>query len=375
MNFIHMTEIATTPTTEQAQQKPKYSPSMAQILGKDVYGNPLNAEPAAQTTPNPAEPPKVETPATPAAATPAPVTPPVEDEDAKFLARYNKIHGTEFESIADISKPKHTPTKEEIEAQENKERIEAFEYALENKLFTKEDYDNSVIAKAKPAEEIAKKIFIEEYKAEFPNAKDSEAEEEFKEFYGLHHEADSARFKLGQKKIKEVADNYMKQFEKIDNHVDSYKEYKTVAEKQKNFKSNLKVVSETLPTEMTFTIPVEGKETGETYSFPISEDMKKDIYTEFSKNNWAFNAFDAANSQVKEKDLLEAMKNTLQAKYFTKMVEHVAAEHGKKQRMGLLAELKGVPATTAGQPTINSAPTLPPKVVARSEQARQRLGL
>lgn len=350
---------------------------MAKILGKDVHGNALDdagnpiVAPAAVETP---------APETPVAVNPepaAPVVAEVEDEDAKFLARYNKIHGTEHQSIKDITTSKRNPTKEEIEEAEKQERLEAFDWALQNKVFDKDTYDKAVVEKAKNPRDIAFALFTEEYNAEFPNSKPEDVEESFKDFYGEYSDADSARYKLGQKRIKETASNYLKQFENIDKHVDSYKEYKTGAEKVKSFKNTLRAVSETIPSELSFEVPVEkdGKTENVTYSFPVTDDMKKDIFSEYSKNNWAFDAFNAGSREVKEKDLLSAMQNTIFAKHAIKMVQHVAGEHGKKMRQELLAELAAVPARTTPKPNVLNAPAAPTPVVVRSENTRQRLGM
>lgn len=360
MNFICMSE----PVVNQPAEPRRMSPHMARILGvPETPETPVVTAPptaAPSPAPNPTDNP------------PAPVV----DEDTAFLTRYNKIHGTEFTTIKEITNPKPQPTREEIEAAEQQEKADAFDWALKSGVFKKEDYDKSVIEKSKSARDIAFGLFADEYKAENATAKDDEIEQKFKEFYAEYDEPDTWRHKQGQKQMKKVADEYLKQFNNIDSHYDSYKQYKTVAEKSKAFKSTLKGVAESLPSEITFEIPVEkeGKTENIAYAFPVDADMKEDIYKEYSKNNWAFDAFGAAQNEVKAKDLIEAMTGTLNAKYVGKMIQHIASEHGKRMRQDLLAELKGIPVTKPA-PSILSAQAPITVPVIRSTAAKERIGV
>ena len=285
---------------------------------------------------------------------------PADDEDARFLKRYNKLHGTEYTSVDEIGKPKNTPTKEELEAAERQEKDEALSFALKAGIFQREDYDKYVQDKAKSTRELALAVFSARYAEAFPDAKPGEAEEKFSDYFDEGESETSWKRKLREKEMAELAQSHLSKYDKIEKHVDEYRNVKSMDEQVKSFRKKINEVAETLPSQISFEIPmlVDGKEVKASYPFTVTPEIKAEIAKLYNKNNEGFNRF-ASNREkpATESEILKAMESTVTAKYFNDIIAHVASEHGK----AVLQNIKNIPTrqTTPSLPTGGMAPAAP----------------
>lgn len=287
---------------------------------------------------------------TPAAA---PVTSVSEDVMLKW---YNEKFGTSFKTVQELEQhntPKPAPkpkTKEEIAEEEEAERREALQWALENKKFKQEDYDKHVIDKSKSPRQIALEVFSNDYKEINPNADASEIEDAFKEEFGEEESENSFRRKIGQKRIAELANGFLKNYETIEKNVDNYREYKTLSEKAKTFKAQVKSVLDELPKEMSFSIPVESLDAkgapvvqNYDYKLALTPEMTEKLRKVYLEKNTAFETFGAAHREVKNEQIANAAMFDLKSELFDTVVAQIAKEHGQRVKMETLASVRGIP--------------------------------
>lgn len=289
--------------------------------------------------------------------------------DDELIALANKRFGTSFASADDL-KPKAKPSKEELEAAEEKLKTESFEWAIGTGRIKLDEYNKYVAEKDKNPREIALAVFGNELRQEGPKITDAEVEEIFKDTYHEDADTDTRLYTQGQKQIQKLANIYLKEISsKVEGYEDDFKGFQSVQSRFKDFGGQVKERFETLSKENEISVSYKGAEDKEeTIKIPFSFDdadlaaVRKQFQAEEM-----FYAYGADKGAVDAKKLDAGIRHHLSARVFDKVLKQVAIKSAETAGLNMLAYLSGkkIPQVAAtipgtGQNTL-PAPKDPPK--------------
>jgi hypothetical protein len=290
---------------------------------------PATTQPQPETTQPPTTQPQTTQPET---------TQPVND-DADLIAKL-KERGINVDKLDDLKKPIHKePTEEEKKEADKKKKEEALKYGLDQKLYSKEDYDSYVLDAAKPATDIAFQLFKDNFLAEIKGTSeegsftDEDIKEEFNQAYNLTANEDSAKRKLGEKAIQKVADSYLKdKYGKILSVDDKYTSFQTELVKAGQYKEVVDKAFGSLPEKITYKvdgIDVDFKLT------PEIVDQVKAVYYDPK-------AYRAFGKEATAENLVQAIQKTISTTALEQLITEVAQGYHATQLANLKLGRQGI---------------------------------
>lgn len=159
-------------------------------------------------------------------------------EDA--VLKYLKEQGIDAKSIGDL-KPKPEPehlTSEQITANKEKRTQDAVQFAFQNNVFSKKEYDKFISFQSLPKVDVVKEDFIAKLKLTEPDIDDKDAEERFKEVFHLYEDEDTWKYKFGMSEVEKNYDNILNtKYGKIAGIEDVYDNVTKNLNNAKKFKS------------------------------------------------------------------------------------------------------------------------------------------
>lgn len=263
---------------------------------------------------------------------------PAEMSDDDFLKLLEKKTGKKVTSVDELKAPPKPPTAEEIKAAEEQEATEALEWALGSGKVKKDAYENAIKDKGKSKREIALQLFTNELQEGDKSLSHEECEERFAEYYCETEPEDSWKRVKALKEMNSTADAYLAQYSEIDNLPTSYKEYRTTAQRQKDYNKQLSAVAKELPTKLEFEVPYEGidgaKETLK-YEVAVDDKIPAQLIKEFQKLGETSFGFD-----VKPEALSAELNYHLKARMIDKIIPALLEKHTDKVLTDAMAKLK-----------------------------------
>lgn len=312
---------------------------------------PAPVEPVAATPNTPVVPGPQTAPETPVAAAPSAA----EISDEQFEMELAKRTKGKIKSLSDLNPPA-PKSAEEIQAAIEKEKQDAFQWALANGKTKQEDYDKAILGRAKTNREIALNLFSEEVLAINSKATPAEIEEQFKDAYGEELDEDSPLRKLRQRQMDKLADEYRAAIGKdIDNIEPAYKEYQQSLRHKADYDKQVDEVLQEAPAALNFPVKytnAAGAEVEMDLAYEIEpsdlKQLKKDMRSE-----GIYQSMGGAEREFKKAELQEAFNYNLKALAFDKMIAKIASDAANKAAMDTAAHYKSIPAR---QPNPSGAP-------------------
>ena len=260
----------------------------------------------------------------PASSAPAPQ----KSEDDIFLEVLNKRNKTSFATIAEYEeslRPAPQKTKEEIEAEEEKFKNEAFKWKIDTDKEFKSKYEKRIADKEKSDRQIALTAFAAEVRSESKDTSDEEIEEMFKDTFHEDAEEGSARRNQGDKLIKKLASDYRNaNYGEVDKYVDQYRDVVSYGQKVQSYEKSAKEAIKGLPDKITQKVSFPGPD-GKDIEMDISVDVTDEDKKALNKSYWHANSTEAekhflflggGENPVSEDTMAASVNSTLLSRKF-----------------------------------------------------------
>lgn len=351
---------------EQAVEQTKF-PLLAKAMGEEVKAEvaPEVVAPVVIATPTPG----VASPEV-IAAEPV-VAKPNYDElsDEELLKITNKRFGTSYKSVDEI-KPVVAKSKEEIEAENEKFKKDAFNWAVGSGRVKLDDYNKSISEKEKNSRDIALSIFGAQLRLEDAKITNEEIEETFIDTFHEGQMDDNPRlYKIGQNQIASMADGYRSQINsKVEGYEDDYKNVQQVQSRATNYGKQVKTLFEDLAAENNVEIEYEvtpGKTEKVLIPYSLDKTDMDSVRKQFLSDDM-FLAYGADKDDVDVKKLQAGVEHHLNAKTFKKVLAQVAKKSAETANLNMEAYLKGIKNNPA--PTLQGNLTIPVSRVTEPNQ-------
>lgn len=307
---------------------------------------------------------RVETPAATAAPVtedtniePAPVAPtePVvvktemSDEDfEKELARRTK---GSIKSLAELQPPVKK-TQAEIEAEEEKEKVDALEWKLSTGTITRKDYEAAILERAKSSRDIALSVFAAEMKEIQADISDEDIEEQFRDYYMEEADDTDPKRKMRLKEMNKVADTQRKERSGFLDTIDP--EYKTFKEKQANKKAistQVDAIFESIPNEISSTSKYKnaaGEDVDVSVTYKIDDAELKAIKKEARANALGyFEQIGISANEVKDAAIANEINSIIRGRLHEKMLANAITEAASKGMRDAEVYYKNIPVRNA----------------------------
>ena len=263
-----------------------------------------------------------------------------DEEKDKMLAR---LTGGKIKSRSELETPV-VKSAEELAAEAEKRKTDAFTWAIESGKIKKADYDKALVEKSKSNREIALSIFTSELQAEDKDITAEDAEEMFRDTYHEDKDPDTKLFKIGQKEMNKQAEAYRKEkFSAIDNIEPEYDNYTKGENNYSAYKKQVKAISAELPEKLTITIPFKGangEDTEISYEIPVDEKVKTKILNEFiAQNTYSNISKSAGDKGIDEKALAAEITYHIKARMFDEVLPKAIKESREQEREATIVYL------------------------------------
>lgn len=282
--------------------------------------------------------------------------------DDEVNALIEKRTGGKVKSLAELNKPE-PKTAAELELEKEQKKSDALSWGIENKKLTRDQYDAAIIGKSKTDREIALNLFTAEMQADDKDITLEEAEEMFNDAYH-QDDPESKLYKVGQKEIAKLANNYRKEnFGILDTVEADYDTFSQTQDQYKGYRNTVKEVAAELPTEMEIRQPykyLDGKEEDIVYKIALDEKAVNKLIADASSEDsfLAENFF--SNGKMDKKLLLKKLTHNLKAIAYDTVVAELLKQNTKEveTRMEVVLGNKrnGAPPLNNGAQNIKSAP-------------------
>jgi hypothetical protein len=321
-----------------------------------------NAAPASE----PAVPAAEIKPAQVPAAEPAKPTPQsvnvdeMSDEDKDALVA--KLTKGKFKKISDLTPPVQK-TKEELAAEEEKEKTDSLGWAITSGKVTAKAYEEAMAEKSKSNREIALAIFANELKEINDKFTPEEIEEQFKDYYLEDGDETTTGRQLRLKEMNRLAENYKKEKSGfLDTILPDYKSSKSLEANKELIGQRIDEAFEAFVPKITTAskyVGASGEEVSFDVEFAPDEQEIKAVRKEVRKS--MTNMLSTLGVEAKDIDptlINNEINNVLKSRQFDKAIAHVAAESAKKAKMDTEAYYKTIPNRTPNFNTANQAATV-----------------
>lgn len=249
-----------------------------------------------------------------------------------------ELTGGKIKKLSDLDEPAPKKTAAELEEEKKKRDADMLTWALESNRFTPEEYQQAIIGKSKGDREIALELFGKELREEDPKITDEEIGEAFKDAYGEHLEPTDRGYKIGQRRMKQVADAYKaSQFGKIDSLEADYEAHTASQSEYKTYKGLVKNIAADAPRTMPITIPftdVDGGTADLEFTLNVDDKTVKRLVDELSDETAFKLRAQYSGGKVSDKVLRQEFQQHLKGLLFDSalpaIAEHFAKEAEKR---------------------------------------------